>query len=163
MNKEITMAASYTVNGQPATKEQFDAVYNSAKSRTGDILGQPGIYQQNGYTGVNLDSGATIVYKDIRRRKHGGSGAGSAAFAATDPRRIDIEQPARDTGNATEGAERPVEQPAEVQNYQADATNTAAPIPREADLRAILRVPPMYITSPFTNIFSEYEIGRAHV
>lgn len=156
MNKEITMASSYTVNGQPATKEEFDAVYNSAKSRTGDILGQPGIYQQNGYTGVNLDSGATIVYRDIRRRKHGGSGAGSAEFAATDPRRIDIEQPARDTGNATEGAEPPVEQPAEVQNFQTDATNTAAPVPRADDLRAILRVPPMYITAPFTNIFSEY-------
>ena len=85
MNKEITMP--YFVNGQPATKEQFDAVYKSAKASTGDVLGEPGIYQQNGYTGVNLDSGATVVYKDLRRRKHGGSGAGSAAFAATDPHR----------------------------------------------------------------------------
>jgi hypothetical protein len=155
MNKEITMP--YTVNGQPATKEEFDAVYNSAKSRTGDILGEPGIYQKNGYTGVNLDSGATVVYRDVRRRKHGGSGAGSAEFAAQDPRRLDIEQPARDTGNATPGAEPPEETPAEVQNYQADATQTtAAPVQDETDLRAILKVPPIYITKPFDKVFSQY-------
>jgi hypothetical protein len=129
----------YFVDGKPATKAEFDAVYNSAKPRTGEVLGEPGIYQQNGFTGVNLDSGATVVYKDIRRRKpHTGSGAGSAAFAATDPRRLDIEQPARDTGNATPGAEPPVEEPA------------------ETDLRAKLKVPPMYLGGKFDRIFSEY-------
>jgi hypothetical protein len=156
MNKGITMP--YSINGQPATKEEFDAFYNSVKPRTGDVLGEPGIYQKNGYTGVNLDSGATVVYRDLRRRgPHGGSGAGSATFAAQDPRRVDIEQPSRDTGNATPGAEPPVEQPAEVQNFQTDETGTTSNyVQDETDLRAILKVPPLYLSGKFSDVFSQY-------
>lgn len=148
----------YYVDGKPATKEEFDAVYNSAKPRTGDILGEPGIYQRNGFTGRNLDSGATVVYKDLRRRgSRTGSGAGSAEFAAQDPRRVDLQQPARDTGNATPGAEPPVEKPAEVENFTTDATDTVAQrIDDEKDLRAILKVPSLYLSGKFSEIFSQY-------
>jgi hypothetical protein len=157
MNKGIAMP--YSINGQPATKEEFDAFYKSVKPRTGDVLGEPGIYQQNGYTGVNLDSGATVVYKDVRRRTkpHGGSGAGSAEFAAQDPRRLDISQPSRDTGNATPGAEKPVEKPAEVENYQTNSTGaTATKTKDEKDLRAILKVPSLYLSGKFSEVFTRY-------
>jgi hypothetical protein len=136
----------YFVDGKPATKEEFDAVYKSAKPRTGEILGEPGIYQQNGYTGVNLESGATVVYKNLRRRSQvTDTGDETARLAARYPK--PEEGPVRDTGNATPGAEPPEEKPAEVENYQADATGTTAqPVQDETDLRAILKVPSMYMS-----------------
>jgi hypothetical protein len=120
---------------------------------SGDILGEPGIYQQNGFTGVNLNSGATVVYRNQRRKpKLSAFDSGSGGNSWGD------EGPKRDTGNATVGAEPPVEQPAEVQNFQTDQTSSITlEVPNEAELRAILRVPPMYLSGKFgSDIFQEY-------
>jgi hypothetical protein len=60
-------------------------------------------------------------------------------------------------GNATAGAEPPEEQPAEVQNYETNETgNTATKVSDETDLRAILKVPEMYLSGKFTKIFQQY-------
>lgn len=130
---------------------------NKEIKMAGNILGEPGIYSQNGFTGVNQSTGATVVYRNPRRGQgRSGSGAGSSAFAAQDPRRLDIPGPARDTGNATPGAEPPKEQPAQVQNQQADAQNNVAPVTDMTDLRTIIKVPPGYLTGVFTSVFAQY-------
>jgi hypothetical protein len=115
---------------------------------SGDILGEPGIYQQNGFTGVNLNSGATVVYKNLRRTPKN----------APPPSPPLSSGPERDMGNVSQGAEPAVEQPAEVQNYQTDTAGaTTTQVPNGADLRAILRVPDMYLSGKFgSQIFKDY-------
>ena len=131
---------------------------NKEIKMAGDILGEAGIYSQNGFTGVNLNTGATVVYRNVKRgqKPHGGSGAGSAEFAATDPRRTDIEGPSRDTGEATPGAEPSLPDPVEVENLQVNVDNTVTPVDDMNDLRTILKVPPNYLSGQFDNIFSQF-------
>jgi len=113
---------------------------------------------QNGFTGVNLSSGAFIGYRNPKRqpKEHTGSGAGSSAFAANDPRRVDIAGPARDTGNATPNAEPTQEEPAKVQNQEVTADGGSQQVDNMRDLRAVLKVPPSYLGGNFSDIFTRY-------
>jgi len=113
---------------------------------------------QNGFKGVDLNSGAFVGFRNVKRtaKEHTGSGAGSSAFAANDARRLDIAGPARDTGNATPNAEPPKEEPAQVENQQVAANGSAQPIDSMTDLRAVLKVPSNYLNGVFTRIFSSY-------
>ena len=130
----------------------------------GNILGEQGPLSrvsevsQNGFTGVNLSSGAFVGYRNVKRapKEHTGSGAGSSAFAANDPRRLDITGPARDTGNATPNAEPPKEEPAKVENQQVAADGSAEQVDDMKDLRAVLKVPSNYLNGVFTQIFANY-------
>jgi hypothetical protein len=131
---------------------------NKEIKMAGDILGESGIYSKNGFTGADLNTGATVVYRNVKRGKkpHGGSGAGSAEFAANDPRRTDIPGPARDTGEATPGAEPVLPEPVQVENLQVTSDNTVSVVDDMTDLRTILKVPPNYLSGQFDTVFSKY-------
>lgn len=157
------MAKTYTLNGREVTEAEYSvAIANMGlppitdKARS-EILGEPTTYSKNGFTGVDLPSGGTVVYRNPRRTKqHSGSGAGSAEFAATDPRRLDMQQPAggggdidgpeRDMGDVQPGAEPPIDEPAEV--------NISGMGDRASDdIRVRIRVPSDYLvgnTAPNT-------------
>lgn len=121
-----------------------------------DVLGNSvQVISGNGFTGVNLSSGAYIGYRNPKRsQQHTGSGAGSAEFAAQDPRRID--GPNRDMGNATPGAEPPAVSVPDVQNQQVNSQYVATQSGGDDELRAVLKVPPEYTSGEFGKIFASY-------
>lgn len=159
--------ARYEVNGQPVTKAEYDASVARMRTTsiipmtspppagngTSDILGEPttfGTGADSGYVGSNTGANqqAFVGFRNPRRqvKEHGGSGAGSAAFAAQDPRRLDLANgPVRDLADVAPGAEPTEPEPAtEVTTQQIN--NNASTVDVGNDLRVRIRVPSNYIT-----------------
>jgi hypothetical protein len=87
---------------------------NANKIKNPEILGEPANgpktdYASKGFIGSDTAGGAFVGYRNPRRQKKesGGSGAGSAEFAAQDPRRLDLNKgPVRDLADVPAGAEQ---------------------------------------------------------
>ncbi len=119
------------------------------------ILGEPSStprtdYASKGFVGSDTAGGAFIGYRNPKRRPKGGvtgtgSGAGSAEFAANDPRRLDLDKgPVRDLGDVQPGAEPPVE--VSVPEVTVKPLNQSSD-PAQNDLRVRIRVPADYLTN----------------
>lgn len=121
----------------------------------GNILGEPGNFSQNGFSGVNLSTGAAVVYRNPRR---GGSvtdtGDETARLAARYPK--PEAGPLRDTGNATQGAEAPVAPSTEVEVKKVNSDNSTVDVSDQDELRTILKVPAEYIKGDFAAIFAGF-------
>lgn len=161
------MPGVYKVNGQPATKAEYDAAIATMGPITGksssDLLKED--KQQNSsvlgespnYVGADTAGGAWVGYRVKSKvpkalKNSTGSGAGSAEFAATDPRRLDINNgPIRDMGNATVGGEPPAPEPVTEVNVQKvkDDTNSET-ASDDTDMRVRIKVPTTYLNQ-FTN------------
>jgi len=121
----------------------------------GNILGEPGIYSQNGFTGVNNSAGGTVVYRNPRRR-------GTATDTGDETARLANRYPApasgpiRDTGNATQGAEKPVEVAPEVTVQKVNSDNSAVDAGGQDELRTIIKVPGSYIQGDFARDFARF-------
>jgi len=154
------MAGVYTINGQPATKEQYDAfiasnptlasaadLASSAKIANPDILGEPQVPSQ-GFGGTTTTAGGAFVgYRNPRRGQQGGSGEGSAEFAANDPRRLDkplADGPIRDLGGVPPGAQPESILPVVETNITTMDGQSSGSKP---DLRVKIRVPGDYLTN----------------
>lgn len=170
------MGTQYYVNGKPASKEQYTAAMGematmmppmtkeaqaAAANMSYPALGEPNQspndYASKGFVGSDTPAGAFVGYRNIKRRtqNHTGSGAGSAEFAATDPRRLD--GPERDMGDATPGAEPQEDPPAQdVEFQQVDPVGNLKPAGDPNETRAVLKVPPSYLTGTFANKFGKY-------
>ena len=124
---------------------------NAKKMLNPAILGEPSNgpktdYASKGFIGSDSPQGAFIGYRNPRRQKKGfsGSGAGSAEFAARDPRRLDLGNgPVRDLANIPSGAEPVVEQ--RTTEVSVTPINQSSD-PAYGDLRVRLRVPRDYLT-----------------
>jgi hypothetical protein len=157
------MASVYTINGQPATKEQYDAfiaanptlasaadLASTAKITNPPILGEPQVSNQ-GFSGATTTAGGAFVgYRNPNRTQQGGSGQGSAEFAANDPRRLD--GPIRDLGVPQGAQPDPVVPVVETNITTMDGQSSGL----NPDLRVKIRVPGDYLTN-FTSgsAFSE--------
>jgi len=131
----------------------------------GNILGESNIYSQNGFTGVNLNSGGTVVYRNPRRGTgHGGSGPGSADFAAQDPRRVDLNNgPIRDTGDVPPGGDPIPDSPVtNVTNITVNDEGNVTSSDSGTDMRVRIRVPSNYITD-LTQGTSYSELGGSNL
>lgn len=121
----------------------------------GNILGEPGIYSQNGFTGVNLSSGATVAYRNPRRRGTvTDTGDETARLANRFP--APVTGPIRDTGNATPGGELPAEVSPEVNVQKVNADNSTSDASDQDELRTIIKVPAEYINGDFSREFSKF-------
>ena len=110
------------------------------------ILGEPNT--KDPFISSNTGGGAFVGYRNPRYKRppHGGSGAGSAEFAATDPRRLDIDKgPVRDLGNIPPGGEPQVAPPVQQANIQS-VDGDGIVITTQQDLRVKIRVPTDYLT-----------------
>ena len=130
---------------------------NKETEMSQDIKGEYNIYSRNGFQGVELGTGAVIGYRTGIRKPPGEQGPDTgdeqARLLARYPKPTG---PARDLGNVPNGAEPPKEPPPQVENVQVDANNVQIPADEEEDLRAILKVPPYYLSGEFGNLFVPY-------
>lgn len=121
----------------------------------GNILGEPGIYSQNGFSGVNLASGATAVFRNPRRRgSTTDTGDETARLANRFP--APLSGPVRDTGNATPGAEAPLDIIPEVTVQKVNADNSTVDSSDQDELRTIIKVPGDYIQGEFAEDFERF-------
>jgi hypothetical protein len=122
-----------------------------AKLGSSSILGEPSNgpktdYASKGFIGSDTAGGAFVGYRNPRRQKKepGGSGAGSAEFAAIDPRRLDLNNgPIRDLADVPAGAEPAVDE-GTTQVTVTPMNQTSDPAAN--DLRVRIRVPSDYLT-----------------